>query len=331
MAVLPALGWDYELHRLVNELALRSLPESFPAFVRKPENVERIAFLAGEPDRWRNSNENALRHINEPDHFFDIEDLEPLNIALDSLPAFREEFVARIADVRAKDPAKFPSADPLKDIAHNRWLPGFLPWKMAEEYGRLKSGFSYLKAFEQYEGKASEISNAQANVVYVMGVMGHFAGDAAQPLHTTKHFNGWVGENPKGYTTNRTIHAWIDGGFALTAGIDRTNLFSKIRPAKLLWQSSTNLQQESAFPVTLAFVREQFPLVEAIYAAEKSGKLTAGSLDAAEGQQLIEAQLLKAGQFLGDLWFSAWSLAPNDTYLQSTLARRKLDEAKPRP
>ena len=39
-----------------------------------------------------------------------------------------------------------------------------------------------------------------------MGVMGHYVGDCAQPLHTTKHHNGWVGENPHGYTTWPGLH-----------------------------------------------------------------------------------------------------------------------------
>lgn len=46
-----------------------------------------------------------------------------------------------------------------------------------------------------------------------MGVMGHYVGDLTQPLHTTKNYNGWVGENPAGYTTSKGFHAWIDGGF----------------------------------------------------------------------------------------------------------------------
>jgi hypothetical protein len=47
----------------------------------------------------------------------------------------------------------------------------------------------------------------------------------------------------------------------------------------------------------------------------------------AEGRTLIEGQVLKAGQFLGDLWFSAWIQAPNDTFLQSSLARRTLEDS----
>ena len=50
----PLFAWNYEGHRMVNQLALASLPEEFPAFVHQPENAERITFLAGEADRWRN-------------------------------------------------------------------------------------------------------------------------------------------------------------------------------------------------------------------------------------------------------------------------------------
>ena len=50
----PSFAWDYEGHRVVNHAALASLPTNFPAFVLAPEARERIAFLSGEPDRWRN-------------------------------------------------------------------------------------------------------------------------------------------------------------------------------------------------------------------------------------------------------------------------------------
>src|SRR5207245_10998215 len=58
---VTVFGWDYEGHRTVNQLALASLPADFPAFVREPANAERIAFLAGEPDRWRNVPDLPIR------------------------------------------------------------------------------------------------------------------------------------------------------------------------------------------------------------------------------------------------------------------------------
>src|ERR1035437_9578170 len=67
--VFNAAAWDYDGHHAVNELALASLPTNFPAFVLTPETRDRIAFLAGEADRWRNetSTKNgtglALGHV----------------------------------------------------------------------------------------------------------------------------------------------------------------------------------------------------------------------------------------------------------------------------
>ncbi|HIG81145.1 MAG TPA: hypothetical protein EYQ62_05800, partial [Verrucomicrobiales bacterium] len=69
---LTAHAWDYERHRLINDLALTTLSKDFPAFVRLPANRERILFLSGEPDRWRNNRDRALRHLNSLDHYFDL-------------------------------------------------------------------------------------------------------------------------------------------------------------------------------------------------------------------------------------------------------------------
>jgi hypothetical protein len=55
MGTPGAHGWDYAVHRAVNEAALDLLPTNFPAWARTPEARERIAFLGGEMDRWRNT------------------------------------------------------------------------------------------------------------------------------------------------------------------------------------------------------------------------------------------------------------------------------------
>jgi len=67
VALLPlgtnlARAWDYEGHRVVNQLGLASLPTNFPAFVREPAAAERVAFLAGEMDRWRNTTDLSLKN-----------------------------------------------------------------------------------------------------------------------------------------------------------------------------------------------------------------------------------------------------------------------------
>lgn len=324
--LLPAFtmwAWDYENHRLVNELALAGLPKDFPAFVREAAARERVAFLSGEPDRWRNTLEMALKHLNEPDHFFDVEDLALYKIAARDLAPFRYDFVAQMGALRAANPANYPHVDVSVDPGHVRNLPGFLPWAIAENFGKLKSAFSYLKVFEEL-GTPEEIANARADIIYIMGVMGHYVGDATQPLHTTRHYNGWVGENPKGYTTSKRFHSWIDGGYLAKTGLDHAALLKKAPAAKPLWPKETSAKQQEMFPKIIEFILEQHALMEPLYQMDKDGKLAGDGAVGLEGKAFLEKQIVKGGKMLGDLWVTAWLHAPPDNFLKAQLNKRKL-------
>ncbi|MGC9035779.1 MAG: hypothetical protein ACP5K7_08090, partial [Verrucomicrobiia bacterium] len=196
-----------------------------------------------------------------------------------------------------------------------------------EYYAKLKSQFSILKEFEE-NGTAEEIKNARENVIYIMGVMGHFVGDATQPLHTTKHFNGWVGENPNGYTTSTKIHSWIDGGYLEKVGVDKGRLFSNIKPAVPLREQAQNGKPDNLFPDIMAFFLEQHKLVEPLYRMEKEGKFSLQGDGGLEGKKFLENQLLKAAQMLGNLWFTAYQQAPRDNFLRDQLLKRKMDNKK---
>src|ERR1035437_9118595 len=321
--VFNAAAWDYEGHHAVNELALAALPTNFPAFVLTPETRDRIAFLAGEADRWRNetSTKNgtglALGHVSGPDHYIDLEDLKLYDLTPEKLPPLRYDFVADIVKARAAHPEKFPAIDPAKDSDHTRELSGFLPWAITENYQKLQSGFATLAALEKNGGTATEIANAKADIVYVMGVMGHYVGDASQPLHTTMHHHGWVtnavDDNPNHYTTSFKFHAWIDGGFfSKTGGIDAKKLAEKIHPADKIAAAA---EPDGVFVTSVNFIVAANHLVEPLYILDRDGKLSNKENRGAEGRAFLEGQLVKSGQLLGDLWFTAWATAPEDTFL----------------
>lgn len=324
----PVRAWDYDGHRLVNQLALASLPTSFPAFVRAPAAAERIAFLSGEPDRWRNSAHVTLRHANGPDHFMDLDDLPLLGLDAAKVPPLRYQFVAQLTRARMTHSDKVPSV-PAADPDQTKELIGFLPWTITEYFAKLQSTFSSLKAFEE-AGTAEEVANAQANAVYLMGVMGHFVGDGSQPLHTTRHYNGWVGENPRSFTTNRTFHSWIDGGFLGQAKLRLDELRPRLRPAQLLAAPGRSDLQTNAFPAVMEYLRGQFEKVVPLYELEQQKKLASKEVPA-EGKEFLTRQLLEAAQMLGDLWLTAWQQAPPDRFLKARLARRALDEAPTPP
>jgi hypothetical protein len=321
-------GWDYEGHRIVNELALASLPTNFPSFVRTAEASERIAFLAGEADRWRNTPDLSLQHCQEPEHFIDIEELAQFGLKPEALPIFRYDFISELAAFRKTHPEGFPAADSASDPAHKHSWVGLLPWVIAENYGKLKSEFSYLKAFEQDGGTAEEIANAQANVIYTMGVMGHHVGDASQPLHTTIHHHGWKGENPRHYSTRESIHGWIDGGyFRKIGGANFKEMKGKLRPAQMVSFNGRAAKSEETFQAIMIFILEQHKLVEPLYQLDQEGKLSGDGELGMQVRAFLEGQLIKSSQLLGDIWYSAWQQAPPDTYLKAQLARRKGKEA----
>lgn len=321
LAALRMQAWDYAAHRAINELALAALPTNFPAFVQTPAARDRIGFLAGEPDRWRNSPEMALSHASGPDHYFDWEQMADYGLTAATVAPFRYDFAVQLGLARAAHPEKFEPIDPAKNKDQTRELIGFLPWRMTEDYARLKSGFSYLKTFQQHGGTKEEIANAEANIIYVMGVMGHFVGDGSQPLHATKHHHGWVGANPDNYPTHSRFHAWIDGGYIQKSGaLNVAELTKKLKSAKPVGNPAA---ADGFFRAMVAYVEAANRQVEPIYKLERDRKLSPrdGVVDA-EGREFIEGLILAGAEMLAGIWLSAWQDAPEDKFLRTELEKR---------
>lgn len=324
MAAAPVLqAWDYEGHRIVNQLALASLPKEYPQFVQALANAERVAFLAGEPDRWRNVPDLPLKHAGGLEHYCDMEYITDAGLQWEKVPSFRYDFVVQFAAARKANEKNFQPFDPAKNTDRTREWPGFAPWAIAEHFGRLRSAFSYLKVYEEL-GTPDEIMNAQANILYLMGVMGHYVGDCAQPLHTTKHHNGWVGENPKGYTTWPGLHSWIDGGIIAKAGIKPAPLVPRIAPAQPVALAPREDGRDPMFVAVVDYLQAQHAHMEEIYQLEKDGKLGQGERAmTSEAREFVETRLVEGGQMLGAIWLTAYRSAVPDTFLRSALIKRQ--------
>jgi hypothetical protein len=326
LAVPGVQAWDYEGHRIVNQLALASLPPEYPRFVHAIANAERVAFLAGEPDRWRNAPDLPLKQSGGSwsDHFCDAEYITEAGLDWSTITSFRYDFIVQFAAGRAAHAQNFPKIDPARNSDHTREWPGFAPWAITEYFGKLRSGFSYLKVFEEL-GTPDEIMNAQENILYIMGVMGHYVGDCAQPLHTTKHHNGWTGDNPKGYTTWQGLHSWVDGTIIGKTGIRTPQLLSRLNPAQPITLAPLPDKRDPMFVAVVEYLLTQHRQVEPLYQLEKAGKLGQGEggVIADETKAFIESRLLEGGQMLGAIWLTAYRNAVPDTYLRTALIKRQ--------
>jgi hypothetical protein len=324
--VVPHLvhAWGDEGHRMVNQLALAALPKDFPEFARAPGNAERVVFLANVPDRWRNA-DPYLKQVGGAweDHFLDIEQLPLAGLDPKTVPSLRLNFALVFAAGRAAHSEKFAAIDPATNLDHTKEWAGFAPWGMAEGFHRLRAAFGYLKAFEELGGTPDEIANAKADVVYAMGVLGHYVGDCAQPLHTTMHHNGWVGPNPNGYSTWPGFHAWIDSGFITKAGITPPDLLPRMKPAEPLALGVREDGRDPFFCAMMDYIIAQNELVEPLYKLEKAGLMGHGDQPVTpEARAFIEARLQTGADMLARVWVTAWKTAPVDTYLRTQLARR---------
>ncbi|MEO6964269.1 MAG: hypothetical protein ABI076_00050, partial [Acidobacteriaceae bacterium] len=127
-AVQPSLGWGRDGHKIVNRVAVETLPATMPAFLRSPSSRNEIEYLGPEPDRWRSFAAPELSAEQAPEHFLDM---ELANLAApDGLPARRYEFLRDL-----------DAAQRLHPTLANRLAPqrvGLLPWQVEEDFERLQ-------------------------------------------------------------------------------------------------------------------------------------------------------------------------------------------------
>jgi hypothetical protein len=316
-----AVAWDAPGHRTITLLALDRLSPDLPEFLRDPKTRAMIASQSCEPDRWRASSDPTVAHINSPDHYINLEPLADAGMKASEMPPLRFEYIAKLALLRDKDPTAFEKPDPAKDPGLSRVWPGFLPYAISENYAKLQISFKTLRMMESLNdpARADQIAQEKANVVYHMGVLSHFVGDAAQPLHTTRHHHGWVGDNQNGYTTRYSFHAEIDGGVLERHNLSHDTLKDSPRPDRAAGAAN-------AFAFAQAEIQRSFDKVDPLYALDKSGTLLAD-----EGKAFITERLTDAAATLSALYNAAWATsAPTDAEIRAFLKFDKWEEEKSR-
>jgi hypothetical protein len=270
-------GWGNEGHEYVNRVAAERIPAEMPRFFRHA--VAELTYLGPEPDRWRSPSEYALKNAQEPDHYIDLERVEWLK----PLPQGRYEFYRKLYEKRAA------TTDHPDD-----YLPehvGLQPYITMEVFGRLKAAFrEYRHRREQHQPTAP----VERAIVFYAGWLGHYVADGSQPLHTTIQYNGWVGPNPKGYTTEHGIHAAFESAY-VAQNITAKDFARLVHAPERL---------ADPFADYVEYLRESNRQVESVYRIEKAGGFAGkGSSEAFD----FTAHRLAAGsQMLLNLWYTAW-------------------------
>jgi hypothetical protein len=276
---IATFAWGNNGHTYINQVAAQKIPESMPGFLRTSAAVERIAYLGPEPDRWRGPTEYALNNAQSPDHFIDLERIEGIG----NLPRGRYEFYKLLYAKRAA--AKTNSDDYLPEKV------GLQPYITIEIFERLRAAFREYRRLKQAGQKTGPV---EQTVIFYAGWLGHYVGDAAQPLHTTINYDGWVEANPQGYTTEHGIHWRYENDF-----VNRTitpNGFSPlVGPPKEVADPFNDYQK---------YLWASHALVAKVYEFDKNKSLDGSG--SPEAVKFTQERLAAGAQMLLDLWYTAW-------------------------
>ncbi len=198
-----AFAWGPDGHRMIGELAMKSLPAELPAFLRNEDAAQTIGYLAPEPDRIRGAGQTQDAE-HDPAHFVDVSD--DLTILegpqLKALPPTREAF----------DTA-------LRAVGATQYKAGYLPYSIVSGFQLLAKDLAYWRVDAAGEklGKteaerawyAKDRRLREAIVLHDLGVWSHFVGDGSMPLHASVHYNGWGDyPNPQGFTLEHVHVPW---------------------------------------------------------------------------------------------------------------------------
>jgi len=266
-----ARAWGNTGHRLVNKLAANSLPASVPEFLRSEAAISEIEYLGPEPDRWRSPAEPELNAAQALEHFIDLEPAD----ALGPLPRKRLDFEAKV----------FASGQRPEKI-------GLQPWQATEIYERLKAA---LREYRTLQAAHQDTRGVEAAALFYCGWLGHYVGDASQPLHTTIQYNGWVGPNPNGYTTEHKIHWQFEGPF-VDANLHEPEVQAQMTAAKTI--------DGDIFDGYVAYLRETKTHVEQVYQLEKAGGFVGAGT--AESREFTAGRLAAGASMLRDMILTAW-------------------------
>ncbi len=270
-----SVPWGFTGHEMAARAAHMTMPDAMPSFFL--DAGDQLAYLDPEPDRWRERSLTEMDQAWSYDHYVDLENLPPG--ALDAPDRFT--YLKALYDAGLEKPERDA---------------GFLPFRILELYQRLVTEWRLWHAETDPERRGW----IEQRIVNDAGILGHYVTDAAQPHHTTIHFNGWDADtpNPGGYTEDRTFHARFESAF-VDAHVTQADVSRRV-PRR------AGSVAGSARREVLAFVQDTFSNVETLYRLDRDvgfdpdGPLRPAARDFA-------AERLGAGaSMLATLWRSAW-------------------------
>lgn len=279
-AATPPRRWGADGHEMAARAAVSTLPSQLPAFFR--DAGDQLVYLDPEPDRWRSRELNEMDKAWSYDHYIDLE----------NVPAGALDAPDRYAFIRALHRAGIerPEVD-----------AGFLPFRIVELYQRLVTEWRLWRD----ESDPARKAWIEQRIVNDAGILGHYVTDAANPHHTTIHYNGWNKDapNPNGYTTSNDFH-WRFESLFVQAHVHQGDVDQRVTGA-------VRSVAGDARAAVMAHIRGSHAQVETLYKLEKDFGFDPDKAARPETRDFAAERLAAGAEMLRTLWWSAWLESAN--------------------
>ena len=279
LVLLPGnlAAWGDAGHRLAGLAAAQRLPSDMPAFFRAAS--QQLAYLNPEPDRWKDRAERTLDPALEggtgPQHYIDMDLVAPA-----------------VLKAALAAPNRYAYADTLRAAGVSANTMGLLPFEMLEQAQRLRGDFRLWRIAPDSTTRAW----IEARIIDDAGILGHYVADGSNPHHTTKNHNGWVGDNPKGYTSDNKFHFRFESQY-VQAYIKLPDVLAGMtHEARVL----PNMRE-----AIIAYLTASYAHLGTLYDIDKKTPFQAET--STPEQKAFAAERLAAGaEMLRDVWWTAW-------------------------
>lgn len=306
LVVMPCEAWGLRGHTVANLAAVEAITGDGPVFLRAQKAY--IGHLGIIPDTWRSPSEAYLRISEDPNHGWYTEDFDFIR----EIPRSRTEFTLKVYD----EYLRLEKSDPARAKLLNIRYTGLQAYSAMEGYERMKAGMRLYRSAGQaapgrvfanlaagygaispvFRGKEQVASLLATDIAFYMGWLGHYIADGAMPLHNSKHHDGWVGDNPKGYTRDPEIHGRFESSYVDLIKASETDVNPYVRKeARYLADPWTAI---------LNHFLEARNAVEDVYRLDLRGAFKDASDK--EARELVYKRLASGAGFLRDLAYTAW-------------------------
>jgi len=301
-----AFAWGERGHDLIARLAARrlsSMPDASALHNVMLKKEHMLGHLANVPDIvWRNGSKDVVA-LNSSTHYVDVDYLtdQPELAKMPSTPADAQKIAAS------------KNLNLEKDV-------GTSVWRVQQLFALMVDSFA--NAAKEKEEPAT-IKHIDQALLYG-GIMAHFVGDMAQPLHARKDYDGWLREQGgvHGYYESDVVDSFgLDWDQEAAKELNSTNPFkTKILPLlnkkeiqsaddvlKVMWAESIDSFKE-ADPL---FKIDQEKCVQ-VRSKTDPIKIPAKRIAAADCathfRKHIISRVALAADVLSNIWATAWRL-----------------------